>query len=413
MGGAQGKDGGQRYLLAIWIIAGVSTPLLGWLGARGFAPLLGLLGFLSLGYLRDLPRRREDWPLLAVFVLMLAWMTVSCLWSPAPNLVVHTGKDFSRLTTLHLFQQLILSGAFLMGAGALQAQTARRAMAWLSGGFVLLAALLMAEGFTQAAMFLKIQQLTHNKDMWAEKAAVNVSQGSYVLVALLWPLCAALYAMKRTLVGVFLALAVVISTFTLHGDAPTMALGASAVVFLAVLAFGRAAVMAVMGLSTIYWSATPAAMLMLQKNGVFANLYDKVQISWARRTDIWEFAARLWLNHPLRGLGMDSSRAFKGFIPLHPHNGALQIWLELGLPGALLMIALWILLFWRIAGAGAGRLFMAAATAAAVVYLVIGAVSFGLWQEWWVCVGVLSLAACVALRKILGQAAGKTAAAAG
>ena len=43
---------------------------------------------------------------------------------------------------------------------------------------------------------------------------------------------------------------------------------------------------------------------------------------------------------------------------------------------------------------------MAAAAAAAVsAYLTIGALSFGVWQEWWLALGALTAATCLALAK--------------
>ena len=41
----------------------------------------------------------------------------------------------------------------------------------------------------------------------------------------------------------------------------------------------------------------------------------------------------------------------------------------------------------------------AAAVAAASAYLVMGAVSFGVWQEWWLAVGALAATACLALQR--------------
>jgi hypothetical protein len=68
-----------------------------------------------------------------------------------------------------------------------------------------------------------------------------------------------------------------------------------------------------------------------------------------------------------------------------------------------LAAAFWALLFWRIAERAGERLWAATACATATVHLVIGAISFGLWQEWWLCLGALALAACVVLGRFLGQ----------
>ncbi len=85
-------------------------------------------------------------------------------------------------------------------------------------------------------------------------------------------------------------------------------------------------------------------------------------------------------------------------VPLHPHNGPLQLWFELGLPGAVLGTLFWLWLWGRVGACAArDRLHGATAAATATVYLVIGSVSFGLWQEWWLCLGAFALALCVLL----------------
>jgi O-antigen ligase len=160
-------------------------------------------------------------------------------------------------------------------------------------------------------------------------------------------------------------------------------------------------VIAVAVLCAAYWLLTPLAMLAMQSGGVFARLHAHLPASWGQRLDIWSFAADHWLQHPLRGWGIDASRAFGDSILLHPHDGALQAWFELGAPGALLCAGFWTLLFLRIDATGPDRTFAAVACATGTVYLAIGAVSFGLWQEWWLCLGALALASCLALGRTL------------
>jgi hypothetical protein len=75
-----------------------------------------------------------------------------------------------------------------------------------------------------------------------------------------------------------------------------------------------------------------------------------------------------------------------------------QIWLELGVVGAALAA-----LFWAWVVVGIDRLealdrpMAAAAAAAMAAYLVIGGLSFGVWQEWWLALGALTAAVCAGL----------------
>jgi O-antigen ligase len=138
-----------------------------------------------------------------------------------------------------------------------------------------------------------------------------------------------------------------------------------------------------------------------QSTGLFALVSDSLLPSWAARTQIWSFAADAIGQRPFLGWGVDASRTFGPAIPLHPHDAPLQLWLELGLPGVLIACAFWLVLGRRLsrlteARPAAGQ--FAAATAAA--YFTVGALSFGVWQEWWLAVGALAFVACALAAKV-------------
>ena len=173
-------------------------------------------------------------------------------------------------------------------------------------------------------------------------------------------------------------------------------------VFLLVRRFGRPAILAMMALTAAYMLLTPLMMLAIDHFGLYAQFKPHLPPSWAERLRIWSFVAHQFVQHPLRGAGLDASRTFPGIVPLHPHNGPLQLWYELGAPGALLGTGFWVWLWLRIAAHAEGaRLFASVASATAAVYIVISAVGFGLWQEWWLCVGALAMSVCVVFAKTL------------
>lgn len=396
------KSDGQRYLLGVWIAISVLTPAFAWLGARGFAPGVALMGLLTLGYLKPRGRDAIGFGLLA---LVVVWAEVSALWSAAPNLQPHSLKDISRLTYLHMGYQLALAGAFVMSARALSAQTAQTALRWLAGGLVVMALILVVEGGSQAAIYQSVQGIITPK-VRPDLAVRNVALGGYVLATLIWPVGAVLARERRQWAYVailLLAATVVFSTFVLRGDSPTVACVFGVVAFGLVYKFGRPAVLALLGVTMVYWLLTPWIMQGLDGAGVLDRLNGHLPASWDRRLEVWSFAIGRWRENPFLGLGLDSVRAYPGYIPLHPHDGAIQVWFELGVIGAVLAAAFWGLMFWRIAERASERLFAATASATATVYLVIGAISFGLWQEWWICLGALALASCVALGRFSGQ----------
>lgn len=110
-----------------------------------------------------------------------------------------------------------------------------------------------------------------------------------------------------------------------------------------------------------------------------------VSVSIYHRAAIWQFVAQRIAEKPVLGWGLHAARSMPGaqatisrgaeLIPLHPHNGPLQVWLELGAIGALIGAALLAWLGLNVASAA-----QAAALAAAFT---VASVSFGLWQGWW------------------------------
>jgi len=389
--------GGQRYLLGVWIFMSVLTPTLGFLGARGFAPALAVLGLLCLPLARPLVR---DWAGLGILALVIALAWISALWSPVTNL--HSAKAISRFTGLHLLLQLVFSSAFVIAAARLDAAKAELSLSWLGYGLLAQAAILVIEGLTQARIYQSLQGVITDA-VRPDIAVRNVAVGGYVVATLFWPVAATFWRQGRQRMVVALILAVGFSTVFLRGDSPTIALMFSALIFALVLKGGRSAVLATGVVAVVYWLTTPWAMLALQRAGIFEILQHHLPASWRARLQIWSFTNDHLLAYPLRGWGLDASRAFPGKISLHPHDAAVQVWFELGVAGAVLVAAFWGFVFWRIAQDAKDRLFAATACAAATVYLVIGAISFSLWQEWWIGLGALAMAACVALRRFIDK----------
>jgi O-antigen ligase len=119
------------------------------------------------------------------------------------------------------------------------------------------------------------------------------------------------------------------------------------------------------------------------------------------RMMIWRFTAQRVAERPVFGWGFDSSRSIPGreeslgkgepALPLHPHNAALQWWLELGLPGALIGAIFLTVLVAGIARHLPGRAEVAAGQGLLVAATVVANVSYGVWQGWWI--GALALSA--------------------
>jgi O-antigen ligase len=128
-----------------------------------------------------------------------------------------------------------------------------------------------------------------------------------------------------------------------------------------------------------------------------------IKYSGIHRLLIWRFAADRIAERPLLGWGMDASRAMPGgktdfndllptlhypggaeALPLHPHDAALQLQLELGLPGLVLGLGIVVFVVYRVGWrAELSAHERAAALALCGSALIVALLSFGIWQAWW------------------------------
>ena len=135
----------------------------------------------------------------------------------------------------------------------------------------------------------------------------------------------------------------------------------------------------------------------------------------AHRMEIWDYISRYALQKPVLGYGVEATQAIKDFdspllytpinYVLHPHNFAVQLWIEFGATGAALGGALLCILtekFRTLPPYPARVAFTVLMTA-----LLVFAISHGMWQGWWL--GLLSflLGLLVILQKTIDQKTGK------
>ncbi len=121
------------------------------------------------------------------------------------------------------------------------------------------------------------------------------------------------------------------------------------------------------------------------------------------RLFIWNFVVNKALDQPLIGKGLGASKnipisasdtiEYNDYrwspLPLHPHNNLLQVFLETGLIGLLLFIALFYKWLQKIScHIEQKSAFARAAHAALITYYIIGMISFSVWQAWWICTGL-------------------------
>jgi O-antigen ligase len=377
--GRLGRDGLGLWCGWVLVGAAVLTPLLAWLGPLGFAPLLALMGLLSLPALRI---GDEDRPVAVVLLAALVWAGISTVWSP------YHPEGLENGAALKLAFELPLFWAAVCGARRADPKVARLALIVLAWGLAALGLLLVAEAATGGEIYRRVHE-TFYEPIRPDLAAKNLGQATFAL-ALLWPVAAAggvLAGMTRWL-ALPMAVGTVAAALVFQSDAPAISVALAVLVGLAAWRWPRGTPKILAAVAAVLFLAAPAVVWAVREFADYAAIEAKLPLSWSMRMGYWSHAADWISDHPLRGWGLDASRAFGPGIQLHPHNGALQVWLELGALGAVAAAAFWWLSLRRLARP-TPDLAAAAVAASAAVYLLFGVLNFGVWQEWWLALGAL------------------------
>jgi O-antigen ligase len=376
-------------------IALVAAPFVAVLQSKAMAPL-GLIPMaitLGLGWRAGWRPSLPQGPVLLIGLLLAAWGAITTLWAPDPG----------RAALL----AVTLAAMMLLAHWAAAAAQGARLLPWIGFGLVFGLAAAFADWQSGNALRAAVRGLKEVPEalMFGLKPAAS-------LMALLLPMGFALpwpWVARAALL--LLGAGVLI---TLPGETARLAtiagLGAAALSLAAprlmprLVGAGVALAILAMPLLVGLIPQIPSASL---------------PPSAVHRLVIWDFTAARIAEKPITGWGLEASRAMPGggarpdaatldrlnikapaqrdflamphvqVMPLHPHNGALQLWLELGgigaLIGAALMLALGVAASRSAAPeVGAGMLASAAVT---------GMLSFGLWQAWWVASLLLAMVA--------------------
>jgi O-antigen ligase len=378
-------------------IALLAAPFVAVLQSKAMAPLalipMGIT--LGLGWRAGWRPGSPQGTVLLLGLLLAAWGAITALWAPEP----------ARAAQL----AVTLAAMMLLAHGAAGAAQGARLMPWIGFGLVFGLAAAFGDWQSGNALRAAVRGLKEVPEalMFGLKPAAS-------LMALLLPMAFALPGPWVARVAVLvLGAGVLISLPGETARLATMAGLGAAAISLAAPRLGPRLVGAVVALAIL--------VMPLLTNLIPQIPSASLPPSAVHRLVIWDFAAQRIAEKPITGWGLEASRAMPGgraqpdaatldrlnirvqalrdfvtqphaeLMPLHPHNGALQLWLELGgigaLIGAALMLALGVAASRSAAPAvGAGMLASAAVT---------GMLSFGLWQAWWVASLLLAMVALV------------------
>jgi O-antigen ligase len=374
-----------------------------------------MLGVLAAAAFLAWPWRLRFWtPLAVAFALILTWSLVSVSWSIDPG---HSLERFARLA-LTVAAGLLLCRLALALAPAGCAAAAR----WLSAGLLIGSAAILVREATR----LLLPQDTPG--VIEGLSALPFSALAVLFILVLLATLGGGRDLRLTLAAIVAALAALV----LGGSsAGIIALAASAAAFAGTLWLGRRAVLALAALLPAVFVATPLALATLDLPARIAAQGHIVGGSTGHRLIIWRYVADKIEAKPLLGWGLHAGRLLPDrenradndprfadimavthfhrgakieLMPLHPHNAALQLWLELGGIGAVLYATLYAVCLIGLLRLPLTRGALAAGAALVVAVFVIGQLSFNVWQSWWLCAQFLTAAFFLVLAGRAGEA---------
>ncbi len=358
----------------------------------GIAVISGLAVAISKKYLR--PLRSEEWILLVFFL----YAGLSCLWSPDPRLSA---------TALPGLLGIVAGGSLIIRfVDSLDPKGLRiiRTCILLGGaiGYILLGTDLLTQGSLYGALMKQAHRPIGNYLVYF-KPAVTVG------AVLFWPwalIVAQSYRRTPAFLGIGLACLVLLNY---RSDTAAVAIVAGIAAGGAVVVLRTRAARVITVISALFILSSPFLAQQLPDPTLPGSHLDFLPNSAIHRVDIWRTTARRIFEDPWFGHGFDSSRMLYGPetsrsiylvpdapegphgvlsepIPLHPHNSVLQIWLELGFAGAVLLIVFLAIAYSRVMSPRLTRSARFIATAYVFSALVVASASFGAWQSWWLSV---------------------------
>lgn len=332
---------------------------------------------------------RGHWPkpfggaLTGIALLLLGlvlWSILSIVWAHAPE---------EAIDKLPRFAGLMATGLLLIGVMTRLSSDERSvASRWFVWGFLVTVAIMTMERFADGPIMRAV-----GPDYDAFHFIMQeYNRGITVLSLLVWPAVLIVGSQwgKGRAIGLWIYCAALVATFT--SNAATLGLVLGGILFLAALARRRVAALAAAGFIGIAVLASPFVHSTLPDPKMMLEDWEIPRSAYARLL-IWSFASDRVAERPILGWGFNGSRSIPGgadrldesepALPLHPHNAALQWWLELGVIGAMLGLLLPGLLCWRLAGSRAPPGAPEAAIGALVAACCICFLAYGIWQSWW------------------------------
>ncbi len=369
----------QNKTLSDWFIS--SFFLIGPIAAlapRGLVVVLGvsaLLGLFSVGV--DVKRIKEILrkPLSLMLLFLCLWAAVTMSWSP---ILANAPWSWIRIMVLNIFGILLISQV-----GSLKKPMVKKIGAVVNHGIAV--GVFCLFGIFLYIICISPGSLEHESlYSWANRSLAASS-------LFVWFYLMTHVVQKQMKFALVLLLAVFLMFTQLASLAAVCAIMITFLSLCFVFAFKKNGQRILSIALPVVLVAFPLTFFYVPPVQTMMHSLDFLPFSAIHRLYIWEFVSQKIMLEPYWGWGLDAARALPGrhnltpiggeFLPLHPHNASMQIWVELGLIGLLSFAVM----AWQIARDQYNGFYTNALAIAFVsAYLTIGGVGYGMWQNWWI-----------------------------
>lgn len=368
-------------------VAGFLLPLISVLASHGVVPLLVITAVVVVPIAWRSGHRfvGPDNGLSMGIGALLAWCAVTSFW--APNTIG------SLVLTLRI--GALFAAGFLLHAAAweLDDEARKRVGWWFVAGMLVSLAIMAGE----VAFDFPLSRLLRPDLPPRFEPAILLNRGATAMAMLCWPAVAVLWrSIARPAAPALPAMIGIVLSFLVSMSAGTGLIG-GALTAAVTLAHRKAGRIVLVAASLAALIGSPIAAKYFYAQG----WQDAPWLAYSAqyRVVIWHGAVERIGQRPLFGWGFDSARALPklpveagGNDPrssaLHPHNAPLQVLVELGIVGALVVLAL----LWRVSQRiqTLARPERVCAHALFLSTLTVSLTAYGVWQNQWLALIVMA-----------------------
>ena len=334
--------------------------------------------------------RMPPYGILAALILLVIWAAVTMQWSPALGHAQHV------LTNIMMF---IFGGLLLISLARNCDPREQRVVGWaLIAGFAAALGFVLIEFMFDAP----VSRLLNGNQGAGSYGLAFFNRASGLIALMAWTLVLVVQRQAGTLFALGALLTCIVILAILNSSAPLVALLVASLTAGLVLAAPGFAIWMIGLVTVVSIAVLPMWTIWGPDIADFLSAVGHVDQGINHRLPIWEFTADRVIDKPIFGWGLDAARAIPGgretfdvlvnidgdttpgeYLPLHPHNGFLQIWLELGLPGIFLVGFVILAALRAIHKHVLHRFEKACVAATCISSILLFELSFGAWQSWW------------------------------